>query len=69
MNELKDDLKRYLKQAGAYDVRVANPSNGFEHAQSGRHPLDLWKDCRSVVVFAVAMSTASRCQIRTCLEC
>jgi epoxyqueuosine reductase QueG len=53
-----DDLKRQLvdrlKQAGAYDVRIADPHVGFEHALSGQHPLEVWDQCRSVVVFAVA---------------
>jgi ferredoxin len=55
-DSLKDDLIGCLKWAGAYDVRVADPAVGFEHAQEGRHPRQLMPDCRSVVVFAVAMS-------------
>ena len=56
-NGLKTRLKEHLKQAGAYDARIADPHRGFEHAEEGRHPLDLWPACRSVVVFAVAMSS------------
>jgi epoxyqueuosine reductase QueG len=55
-NSFKTELVNHLKQAGAYDVRVADPRRGFEHAEPGRHPLELWPACRSVVVFAVAMS-------------
>ena len=56
-NDLKTRLKEHLKQAGAYDARSADPHRGFEYAEDGRHPLDLWPACRSVVVFAVAMSS------------
>jgi len=56
---LKTRLIGHLEQAGAYDVRIADPHRGFEHAEEGRHPLDLWKDCRSVIVFAVAMPPES----------
>jgi len=55
-DSLKGDLIACLKGAGAYDVRVADPNVGFEHAGEGRHPRELMHDCRSVVVFAVAMS-------------
>jgi epoxyqueuosine reductase QueG len=54
---LKDRVVQHLKQAGAYDVRIADPACGFEHAIPGRHPLELWQECRSVIVFAVAMAT------------
>jgi epoxyqueuosine reductase QueG len=56
---LKTRLIGHLKQAGAYDVRIADPRRGFEHAEEGRHPLDLWKDCQSVIAFAVAMPPES----------
>jgi len=55
-NSLKPGLIGRLKQVGAYDVRIADPKVGFEHALPRRHPLDLWKECRSVVAFAVATS-------------
>lgn len=53
-DSLKSDLVKRLKQAGAYDVRVADPRQGFEKALPERHPLDLWQQCKSIVVFAVA---------------
>ena len=57
---MSDDRKRglveRLKQVGAYDVRVADPAVGYEHVLPEQHPLDLWDQCRSVVVFAVACS-------------
>jgi len=72
VDDLKNDLVNYLKQIGAYDVRVADPNIGYEHVLPGRHPqdiwkplsvnrlrkhpFDLWKQCRSVIVFAVACS-------------
>jgi epoxyqueuosine reductase QueG len=54
--ELKEDLVNRLRQIGAYDVGIASPCVGFEHAIAEQHPLRLWPDCKSVVVFAVAMS-------------
>jgi len=55
-----EDLKRVLidrlNQVGAYEVRVADPRVGFEHAQKGKHPLDFWPAANSVVVYAVPMS-------------
>ncbi len=55
-HELKVQLINRLKQSGAYDVRIADPRNGFEHALPGQHPLELWPGCRSIIVYAVAMS-------------
>jgi epoxyqueuosine reductase len=52
--DLKEGLRARLRQAGAYDVGVADPRDGYEHALPGRRPLDLWEECNSVVVFAVA---------------
>lgn len=55
---MPDNLKQELAQAmlhqGAYEVRVCDPRQGFEHGIPGRRPLDIWPECRSVVVFAVA---------------
>lgn len=53
---LKEQLISRLKQAGAFDVRVADPRRGFEHTLPKQHPLELWPDCKSIVVFAVAMA-------------
>jgi epoxyqueuosine reductase QueG len=53
---LKEELVNRLRQVGAYDVRIANPATGFEHAIADQHPLRLWPACKSVVVFTVAMS-------------
>jgi epoxyqueuosine reductase QueG len=53
---LKERLVARLRQVGAYDVRIANPAIGFEHAIAELHPLRLWPACKSVVVFAMAMS-------------
>jgi len=52
----KNSLVKRLREVGAYDVRVADPRNGFEKALAGKHPLDLWPDCNALVVFAVPMS-------------
>jgi epoxyqueuosine reductase QueG len=56
LSELKKEIAEKLRQAGAFDVRVANPHSGFEHSLAERHPLAFWPECRSVIVFAVAMS-------------
>lgn len=49
----KDGLIAEMKRVGAYDVRIADPHQGFEHAPQGRHPLELMPDCQSVVAFVV----------------
>jgi epoxyqueuosine reductase QueG len=54
--DLKTLLVKRLRQVGAYDVRIADPKCGFDKAISGRHPLELWGKCRSIVVFALPMS-------------
>jgi hypothetical protein len=59
VNDLKRNLVNRLKQAGAYDARIADPRVGFEHALTGKHPLDVWSESRSIVVFAVATSPKS----------
>ena len=51
---VKQELIDYIKEHGAYDVRVADPGKGFEHAVPGRHPLEILPTCRSVVVFIMA---------------
>ena len=55
-NDLKQSLVNRLKRVGAYGARVADPHVGYEHALPGRHPLQLWEDCRAVVVFGVPVS-------------
>lgn len=52
--ELKERLIDRLKQVGAFDIRIADPRIGFEHSLPERHPLELWPECRSIIVFAVA---------------
>ena len=59
LQEIKESMVNQLRQVGAYDVRVANPHAGFEHALVEQHPLRLWPDCKSIIVFAVAMSPAT----------
>lgn len=55
---MTDDIKRglinRLVQVGAFDARVADPRIGFEYALPGMHPLEIWPECRSIVVIAVA---------------
>jgi epoxyqueuosine reductase len=59
MADLKQRLIARLAQVGAYAVGVADPQVGYEHALPNRHPLDVWPDCRSVIVYAVATSPQS----------
>ena len=47
----KSELASYIIEHGAYDVQVADPRVGFEHALPGRHPLEILPSCKSVVVF------------------
>ena len=54
--EIRESVIKRLRQVGAYDVRIADPRVGFEHALGEQHPLKLWPDCKSIVVFGVAMS-------------
>ena len=51
---LKEELIACLLHQGAFDVKVCDPRVGFEHGIPGRRPLDIWPDCRSVVVIGVA---------------
>jgi epoxyqueuosine reductase QueG len=55
---MADDLKRRLidemMRVGAYEVRMADPNVGFDHARPGQHPLEIMPECRTVVVFGVA---------------
>jgi len=52
---LKDQIVQFLKDRGAFKVRVASPSDGFEKAVDGCHPLNVMKDGKSVIVFAIYM--------------
>ena len=55
-DSLKADLVERLKQVGAFEVRVADPKEGFDKALPGQHPLQFWDRCLSLVAFAVAMA-------------
>jgi len=50
---LKVEIQKFLTERGAFKVRVANPSKGFEKAIKGCHPLNVMKDANSVIVFAI----------------
>jgi epoxyqueuosine reductase QueG len=52
--ELKRTVVDRLKEVGAYDARVADPTVGFEHSLPDMHPLQVWPECRSIIVYAVA---------------
>lgn len=53
---IKPALVNRLRQVGAFDVRIADPGKGFDKAPEEARPLSLFPECRSVVVFALAMS-------------
>lgn len=53
LSNLKNDLEQFAENLGAYDMRVADPKEGFETAISGCHPKNVWKQCSSVVVFGI----------------
>jgi len=53
VSDLKSALKQFVKDFGAYTMRVADGSRGFENALSGCRPKDVMENCNSVVVFAV----------------
>ena len=54
--ELKAELSEWLRNWGAFEVRVADPvSPVFDHALEGRKPLELWPGCSSLIVFGTAM--------------
>lgn len=55
-SELRETLVTYMRQAGAWQVGFADPGTGFEHVLPEYHPLEVWPECASVVVFAVPMS-------------
>lgn len=51
--DLKSEVAKFLKERGAYKVRVASPLSGFEKAIRDCRPLDLMKNAKAVIVFAV----------------
>jgi len=53
LSGLKNELLQFVKGFGAYDMRVADASKGFENAVSGCRPKDVMKSCNSLVVFAI----------------
>jgi hypothetical protein len=59
--ELKEGLITEMKRVGAYDVGIADPERGFDHAPEGRHPLELMPECRSVVAFVVPRGDMPDC--------
>jgi len=48
---LKQEITRLLTNLGAFKIGIADPAKGFTHAMNGCHPLDVMKDCRSVIVY------------------
>jgi len=50
---LKSDLVSAMKAAGAFEVKIADPTTGFIHGIPSRNPLSLFPGCRSVVSFMI----------------
>jgi epoxyqueuosine reductase QueG len=53
--DLKREIMSFLKDRGAFNVKVASTIVGFEKAIRGCHPLDVMKQSNSVIVFGVYM--------------
>jgi len=51
--DLKGQIVQFLKDRGAFKVRVASPFAGFEKAIDSCYPISIMKDCSSVIVFAI----------------
>lgn len=50
--ELKRQLIDRMMEVGAYDVKIADPRQGFEYVtELERHPLSLMPECQSVIAF------------------
>ncbi len=58
-NTVKNELIQLLRCAGAFDAGIASPFKGYENAVEGYAPSQIWPECRSIVVFAVAMNPCS----------
>ena len=51
---MKEKIKKIIKELGADICGIANVER-FVNAPSGFHPTDIYKDCKSVIVFAKRM--------------
>ena len=51
---MEDRIKKLLTELGADICRIANIER-FSNAPSGFHPTDIYKECKSVIVFAKCM--------------
>jgi epoxyqueuosine reductase QueG len=51
--DLKSEVVKFLKDRGAFKVRVASTKVGFEKAIRGCRPLDVLEHGNSVIVFAI----------------
>jgi ferredoxin len=55
--ELKRQLIDRMMEVGAYDVKIADPRQGFEYVtELERHPLSLMPECQSVITFVIPRS-------------
>ncbi len=51
---MKEEIRSKILNLGA-DVCGFASVNLFEDAQTGFHPTDIWKDCKTVIVFGIAL--------------
>ena len=56
-DNLKEGLVNRMLEVGAYDVKIADPSKGFDYVtELERHPLSLMPECKSVISFIIPRS-------------
>lgn len=55
--DLKDELHEFIRDFGAYKMRVVGVDKGFDNVIEGCHPRDIMTDCNSVIVFGVYVGT------------
>jgi len=54
---LKEQLIERMLEVGAYDVKIADPRQGFENLnEPERHPLSIMPHCKSVISFVIPRS-------------
>lgn len=54
-HELKKEVNETLLSAGAWEAAVVAPDHQeFQRVVENRHPLSIWPECKSIIVFAIA---------------
>ena len=62
--DLKDELYEFIRDFGAYKMRVVGVDKGFDNVIEGCHSRDIMTDCNSVIVFSVYVGTDYIVQLR-----